>query len=59
MSSICCQERDNSTVTLAAGCLQIKIDEASQEKTSFITHQGLFKFRVMPFGLTNAPSVFW
>lgn len=47
-----------STLDLAAGYWQIWVDEASQEKTAFVTHQGLFEFCVMPFGLTNAPSVF-
>ena len=30
----------------------------TQEKTAFVTPQGLHEFRVMPFGLTNAPAVF-
>ena len=33
---------------------QIKMDEVDQEKTSFITSQGLFCYKVMPFGLKNA-----
>ena len=33
---------------------QIKMDEADQEKTSFVTSQGLFCYKVMPFGLKNA-----
>ena len=33
---------------------QIKMDEEYQEKTSFITSQGLFCYKVMPFGLKNA-----
>ena len=32
---------------------QIKLDEADQEKTSFVTSQGLFCYKVMPFGLKN------
>ena len=37
---------------------QIKIDEADQEKTSFITSQGLFCYKVMPFGLKNAGATY-
>ena len=33
---------------------QIKLDEANQEKTSFVTRQGLFCYKVMLFGLKNA-----
>ena len=33
---------------------QIKMKEADQEKTSFVTNQGLFCYKVMPFGLKNA-----
>ena len=47
-----------STLDLAAGYWQIKVDVESREKTAFITRQGLFEFQVMPFGLTNAPAVF-
>ena len=36
------------------GYNQIKMDEADQEKTSFITSQELFCYKVMPFGLKNA-----
>ena len=35
------------------GYNQIKLDEADQEKTSFVTSQGLFCYKVMPFGLKN------
>ena len=47
-----------SILDLVAGYWQIRIDEASQEKTAFTTQQGLFEFRVMPFGLTNALAVY-
>ena len=33
---------------------QIRIDEVGQEKTSFITSQGLFCYKVMSFSLKNA-----
>ena len=36
------------------GYNQIKLDEADQEKTLFITSQGLFCCKVMSFGLKNA-----
>ena len=47
-----------TTLDLKSRYWQIKVHGDSQEKTAFITHQGLFKFRVMPFGVTNAPAVF-
>ena len=47
-----------STLDLAAGYWQIKVKSDSQEKTTFITHQGLYEFKVMPFGVMNAPAVF-
>ena len=40
------------------GYNQIKMDEADQEKTSFITSQGLFYYKVMPFGLKNAGATY-
>ena len=33
---------------------QIRMDETDQEKTSFVTNQGLFCYKVMSFGLNNA-----
>ena len=47
-----------TTLDLASGYWQIPVHHQSQEKTAFITHQGLFEFRVMPFGLKNAPAAF-
>ena len=37
---------------------QIKMDEADQKKTSFVTSQGLFCYKVMPFGLKNAGATY-
>ena len=34
------------------------LDEANQEKASFITNQGLFCYKVMPFDLKNAGSTY-
>ena len=44
-----------------SGYNQIKMDEVDQEKTSFVTSQGLFCYKVMPFGLkkcwSNIPNI--
>ena len=37
---------------------QIKMDEMDQEKTSFITSQGLFCYKMMTFGLKNARATY-
>ena len=36
----------------------IKMDEANQEKTLFVTSQGLFCYKVMPFGLKNMGATY-
>ena len=41
-----------------SGINQIKMEEANQEKTSFVTSQGLFCYKVMPFGLKNAAATY-
>ena len=41
-----------------SGYNQIRMDEANQEKTSFVTSQGLFYYEVMPFGLKNAGTTY-
>ena len=41
-----------------SGYNQIKMDEADQEKTSFITSQGLFCYKVMPFDLKNTGATY-
>ena len=41
-----------------SGYNQIRMDEIDQEKTSFITSQGLFCYKVMPFGLKNVGATY-
>ena len=40
------------------GYNQIKMDKEDQEKTFFITSQGLFCYKVMSFGLKNAGATY-
>ena len=40
------------------GYNQIKMEEADQEKTSFVTSQGLFCYKMMSFGLKNAGATY-
>ena len=37
---------------------QIKLNEADEEKTLFVTSQGLFCYKVMPFELKNARATY-
>ena len=41
-----------------SGYNQIRMDEVDQEKTFFVTSQGLFYYEVMPFGLKNAGATY-
>ena len=40
------------------GYNQIRMDETDQEKTSFVTSQGLFCYKVMSFGLKNVGATY-
>lgn len=47
-----------TTLDLAAGYWQIKMEEESRAKTAFVSKHGLYEFNVLPFGLCNAPATF-
>ena len=41
-----------------SGYNQIQMHEDVQEKTSFVTSQGLFCYKVMPFNLKNVDATY-
>ena len=47
-----------SFMDVFSGYNQIKMKEEDQEKTSFMTSQGLFCYKVMPFGLKNVGATY-
>ena len=47
-----------SSMNAFSGYNQIKVNEADQEKTSFVTSQELFCYKVMPFELKNAGAMY-
>src|SRR6185295_18678076 len=47
-----------STLDCTSGYWQIEVFPAHQEKTAFVTKDGIFEYVVMPFGLTNAPATY-
>ena len=44
--------------TSSAGTGRCRLDEDAQEKSTFATRTGLWKWKVLPFGLTSAPATF-
>ena len=47
-----------STLDCNSGYWQIPIEERDRDKTAFVTHCGVHRFKRMPFGLCNAPATF-
>ena len=50
--------RLHSFIDAAQGYHQIPMKKKDEEKTSFITHEGLYCYTVMPFGLKNAGAIY-
>jgi len=47
-----------STLDLLNGYWQVPLSPEAQDKTAFITWDGLWKWKVLPFELTSAPATF-
>ena len=47
-----------TSLDLNSGYLQVRVREQDQEKTAFVTQDGLYCFQFMPFGLKSAPMTF-
>lgn len=47
-----------STLDMASGYWQIRVEEEDKPKTAFVTKRGLFEHNRMAFGLCNAPATF-
>lgn len=47
-----------SSLDMAAGYHQVKVNPRSIERTAFVTPEGQFEYLAMPFGLRNAASVY-
>ena len=47
-----------SKIDLSEAYLQLRLHEESRELTTFITHEGLFRFKRCPFGLASCPAAF-
>ncbi|GFW80229.1 retrovirus-related Pol polyprotein from transposon 412 [Trichonephila clavipes] len=47
-----------TTLDLKNRFFHVAVNERSRKFTSFVTHNGQYKFRRMPFGLSTCPSTF-
>ena len=47
-----------TTLDATSGYWQVGILPQHQEKTAFVTRDGIYEFKVMPFGLCNAPATY-
>ena len=53
-----CGSKYFSTLDLVSGYWQVPLSPDAQEKSAFVTRNGLWKWTVLPFGLTSAPARF-
>lgn len=47
-----------STLDCNSGYWQIPLKPSHRDRTTFVCHEGTFRFKRMPFGLTNGPATF-
>ena len=47
-----------TTLDLTKGYYQVPVEQASKDKTAFVTPFEKYQFRAMQFGLISAPSTF-
>lgn len=47
-----------TTLDCNSGYWQIPVAKKDRDKTAFVCHAGLYRYKRMPFGLTNAPATF-
>ena len=47
-----------SVVDMVSGFWQFPVNSSSQDKTGFVTHEGVWRFKKLQFGLINSPATF-
>ena len=52
------QAAATNTLDMTSSYWQVPLDVDAQEKSTFTTRSGFWKWKVLPFGLTSAPATF-